>query len=62
MPACFSSVDAREQTTTTVISLTGMQAEVIDRLIAGMIPTIQRERSLGDNQVQDGDTRDVSRS
>lgn len=42
------------------ISLADTQAEVVDRMIVDMIPAIQRERSLGDNQFQDGDTRDVA--
>lgn len=44
----------------TAISLADTQAGVVDRMIVDMIPAIQRERSLGDNQLQDGDTRDVA--
>lgn len=49
----------RHRRTTAAISLTDTQAGVVDRMIADAIPAIQRERSLGDNQLQDGDTRDV---
>lgn len=47
---------------TTAISLTdtGCRVGVVDRMIVDMIPAIQRERSLGDNQLQDRNTRDVA--
>lgn len=50
----------RYRRTTAAISSTGTQAGVVDRMIVDMILAIQRERSLGDNQLQDGDTRDVA--